>query len=148
MFSNKSRCTCYQYIYGGYCLPKDTNALYAVAKTAGFDAKILKNVIITNTECRSNINITNRISYNRHFIWITNQCCQQGIRQDAKILKNVIITNDRMPEFITNRIMKVIGDKKNIRIAILGLSSKWRIRNAVAISISPIASAITDISFE
>ena len=65
--------------YGGYCLPKDTNALYAVAKTAGFD---------------------------------------------AKILKNVIITNDRMPEFITNRIMKVIGDKKNIRIAILGLSFK------------------------
>ena len=65
--------------YGGYCLPKDTNALYAVAKTAGFD---------------------------------------------AKILKTVIITNDRMPEFITNRIMKVIGDKKNIRIAILGLSFK------------------------
>lgn len=34
--------------YGGYCLPKDINALYAVTKTAGFDAKILKNVIDTN----------------------------------------------------------------------------------------------------
>lgn len=34
--------------YGGYCLPKDTNALYAVARTAGFDAQILRHVIDTN----------------------------------------------------------------------------------------------------
>ena len=34
--------------YGGYCLPKDTNAFYAVAKRHGFDGAILKNVIATN----------------------------------------------------------------------------------------------------
>jgi len=34
--------------YGGYCLPKDTNALYSLTKSAGFDAQILKNVIATN----------------------------------------------------------------------------------------------------
>lgn len=34
--------------YGGYCLPKDTSALYSQAKSKGFDAKILKNVIDTN----------------------------------------------------------------------------------------------------
>ena len=34
--------------YGGYCLPKDTNAFYAVAKGAGFDGQILRHVISTN----------------------------------------------------------------------------------------------------
>ena len=34
--------------YGGYCLPKDTNALYAVSRSAGFDAQILHHVIDTN----------------------------------------------------------------------------------------------------
>lgn len=65
--------------YGGYCLPKDTNALYAVSKTAGFD---------------------------------------------AQILKNVIMTNDRMPEFIAKRIMESVGNDKNVKIGILGLSFK------------------------
>ena len=46
-------CTMASYVYpgcgyGGYCLPKDTNAFYAVTKAAGFDGKILKNVIDTN----------------------------------------------------------------------------------------------------
>lgn len=34
--------------YGGYCLPKDTNALYALAKSKGSEPKILGNVIETN----------------------------------------------------------------------------------------------------
>lgn len=41
--------------YGGYCLPKDTNALYAVANTAGFDAQILKNVISINDQMPAQI---------------------------------------------------------------------------------------------
>lgn len=65
--------------YGGYCLPKDTNALYAVTKCAGFD---------------------------------------------AEILKNVIRTNDNMPQFIVNRILKVVNNDKNVKIGILGLSFK------------------------
>ena len=36
--------------YGGYCLPKDTNAFHAALKGKGFDAKILGDVIRTNDE--------------------------------------------------------------------------------------------------
>jgi len=65
--------------YGGYCLPKDTNALYAVAKTAGFD---------------------------------------------ARILKNVISVNEHMPQFIAERIDKALAGRKELKVAILGLSFK------------------------
>jgi UDPglucose 6-dehydrogenase len=65
--------------YGGYCLPKDTNALYAVSRTAGFD---------------------------------------------AQILHHVIDTNDNMPTFISQKIIRAIGDDKQQRIGILGLSFK------------------------
>ena len=36
--------------YGGYCLPKDTNALYNIIKKSGFDSKILKSTISINNE--------------------------------------------------------------------------------------------------
>ena len=36
--------------YGGYCLPKDTNAFYAMARSKGCDGKILKNVIALNDD--------------------------------------------------------------------------------------------------
>ena len=36
--------------YGGYCLPKDTNAFYAAAKSSGFDGKILHDVIALNDD--------------------------------------------------------------------------------------------------
>lgn len=65
--------------YGGYCLPKDTNALYAVSRTAGFD---------------------------------------------AQILRHVIDTNDHMPSFIAQKIIRAIGEDRQQRIGILGLSFK------------------------
>lgn len=34
--------------YGGYCLPKDTNAFYSAAKGQGFDGQILKQIIAVN----------------------------------------------------------------------------------------------------
>lgn len=36
--------------YGGYCLPKDTNALYALAHHLGYRAQILENVIKVNDD--------------------------------------------------------------------------------------------------
>lgn len=63
--------------YGGYCLPKDTLAMYEKSTSKGYE---------------------------------------------PKILKNVIEINNTMPEFMTNKIMKVA--KKSDRIGILGLSFK------------------------
>ena len=34
--------------YGGYCLPKDTSAFYALARAKGYDCRILRSVINTN----------------------------------------------------------------------------------------------------
>ena len=39
--------------FGGYCLPKDTAALYALAKEKGFDARGLRNVIEINEQIKN-----------------------------------------------------------------------------------------------
>ena len=41
--------------YGGYCLPKDTMALYEKAKEFGVDAEILGNVIKTNDKIKDHV---------------------------------------------------------------------------------------------
>lgn len=41
--------------YGGYCLPKDTCALYSQSTEKGFEPKILKNVIETNNDMAKSI---------------------------------------------------------------------------------------------
>ncbi len=48
--------------YGGYCLPKDTNAIYALSKSKGFTPEILENTIKTNDEMH--IFITEKITRN------------------------------------------------------------------------------------
>lgn len=39
--------------YGGYCLPKDTMALHSIAKSNGYDAKILKSNLDTNDRVKN-----------------------------------------------------------------------------------------------
>ena len=53
--------------YGGYCLPKDTSALYSQAKAKGFEPQILKHVIDTNNNISKSIakKITNGLNKNQ-----------------------------------------------------------------------------------
>ncbi len=48
--------------YGGYCLPKDTNAIYALSKSKGFTPEILENTIKTNNNMH--VFITDKITRN------------------------------------------------------------------------------------
>ena len=52
--------------YGGYCLPKDTNAIYALSKSKGFTPEILENTIRVNDNMHKFITdkITRNISKN------------------------------------------------------------------------------------
>ena len=54
-FGNPANMQSYAYPgcgFGGYCLPKDTQALVQKAKEYGYDAKILKNVLAVNSEIK------------------------------------------------------------------------------------------------
>lgn len=41
--------------YGGYCLPKDTSALYSIAKQHGVDARILESNLKTNEDVKDHV---------------------------------------------------------------------------------------------
>ena len=40
--------------FAGKCLPKDTNALVSIAEKHGYDAKLIKEVLLSNSRIREN----------------------------------------------------------------------------------------------
>ena len=54
--------------YGGYCLPKDTNAFYALSKKVGFSAELLNQVIQINERMPQIVadRIAKKVNYNKN----------------------------------------------------------------------------------
>lgn len=84
--------------YGGYCLPKDTNAFHAVLKQNGFNTPILENVIKTNDripEVATN-RVLNALSNNKNakigILGLSFNVGSDDVRDtpSAKIIKNLM----------------------------------------------------------
>lgn len=82
--------------YGGYCLPKDTNALMQMAKNNGYNPNILENVIKLNEDMISHIvnKILNNITKNTKIgiLGLSFKPKSNDVRESvsAKIIENLI----------------------------------------------------------
>lgn len=85
--------------YGGYCLPKDTNALYAISKNKGYEPAILGNVIELNNNMIDNIanKITNSCTVSQRIgiLGLSFKPNSNDVRESvsAKIIEKLIEQN-------------------------------------------------------